>query len=151
MAIPELSQECINQALQYIDTNGVPPGYGSKAYDLIVNGKKYPPKYVVAVARHLKDGAAIDTSDYHGVEAKNYFKARGYEIFVKKEILPETNYWLTGTFFNKKDMIDDFVADSYWEGGQVNSSAIMSSIKSVKKGDVLIAKPTAFNFRRGIE
>ena len=142
MAIPELSQENINQALQYIDKNGVPPGYGSKAYDLVVNGKKYPPKYVVAVARHLKDGAAIDTSDYNGVEAKNYFKARGYEIFVKKEILPETNYWLTGTFFNKKDMIDDFVAASYWEGGQVNSSAIMSSIKSVKKGDVLIAKST---------
>ncbi|SHK43055.1 McrB family protein [Fibrobacter sp. UWB12] len=142
MAIPELSRENINQALLYIDENGVPPGYGSKAYDLIVNGKKYPPKYVVAVARHLKDGAAIDTSDYNGVEAKNYFKARGYEIFVKKEILPETNYWLTGTFFNKKDMIDDFVADSYWEGGQVNSSAIMTSIKSVKKGDVLIAKST---------
>ena len=59
MAIPELSQECINQALQYIDTNGVPPGYGSKAYDLIVNGKKYPPKYVVALANHLTFGESI--------------------------------------------------------------------------------------------
>jgi len=140
MAIPELSQEDINHALQYIDAKGVPPGYGSKAYDLIVDGKKYPPKYVVAVARHLKDGSAIDTSDYNGVEAKNYFKARGYEIFVKKEILSETNYWLTGTFFDKSDKIDDFVRDYYWEGGQVNSSSIMNAIRSVKKGDVLLAK-----------
>lgn len=140
MAIPELSQESINQALHYIDTNGVPPGYGSKTYDLIVDGKKYPPKYVVAVAKHLKDGSAIDTSDYNGVEAKNYFKARGYEIFVKKEIMPETNYWLTGTIFDNSEKIDDFVRESYWEGGKVNSSSIMNAIKSVKKGDILLAK-----------
>ena len=140
MAIPELSQESINQALQYIDTNGVPPGYGSKTYDLIVDGKKYPPKYVVAVARYLKDGTVIDTSDYNGVEAKNYFKARGYEIFVKKEILPDSNYWLTGSIFDNSEKIDDFVRESYWEGGKVNSSSIMNAIKSVKKGDILLAK-----------
>lgn len=34
------------------------------------NGNTYPPKYVLAVANHLQNGAEIDVSGYNAVEAK---------------------------------------------------------------------------------
>ena len=52
------------------------------------------------------------------------------------------NYWLAGTSFGEKNHLDDFVEYSYWEGGDVAKSNIMNAIKSVKKGDVIIAKTT---------
>ncbi|MBP5768990.1 MAG: hypothetical protein J6W51_07860 [Fibrobacter sp.] len=47
MAIPELDNNIINDALRYIDENGVPDENKSIKYDLIYKDKKYPPKYVV--------------------------------------------------------------------------------------------------------
>ena len=143
MAIPELDNNIINNALRYIDENGVPDENKSTKYDLIYKDKKYPPKYVVAIARHLKDHTKIDTSDFNAVEAKNFFESRGFTISIKDETKSENsprNYWLAGTRFSNKEQIDNFVENHYWEGGQVPQSYIMSAIKSVKKGDVLIAK-----------
>lgn len=145
MAIPELDNNNINDALKYIDENGVPDENKSTKYDLIYKGKKYPPKYVVAIARHLKDHTEINTSDFNAVEAKNFFESRGFTISTKDETKsenPPRNYWLAGTRFSNKEQIDNFVENHYWEGGQVPQSYIMSAIKSVKKGDVLIAKST---------
>lgn len=82
MAIPKVSQEDILNALQFIDENGVPHHNQSMRYFLLgENGKSYPPKYVIAVANHLANGAAIDTSDYKAIEAKNYLKNKGFTIY----------------------------------------------------------------------
>lgn len=145
MAIPELDNKIINDALKYIDEKGVPDENKSTKYDLIYNNKKYPPKYVVAVGRHLKDNTEINTSDFNAVEAKNFFESRGFTISTKDEAKnenPPRKYWLAGTKFNDDEQINNFVENHYWEGGQVPQSYIMSAIKSVKKGDVLIAKST---------
>ena len=145
MAIPELDNNIINDALKYIDENGVPDENKSTKYDLIYKGKKYPPKYVVAIARHLKDHTEINTSDFNAVEAKNFFESRGFTISTKDETKsenPPRKYWLAGSIFNGKEQISNFVENHYWEGGQVNKIHIMNAIKSVKKGDVIIAKST---------
>ena len=72
MAIPKVSQEDIINALQFIDENGVPHHNQSMRYFLLgENGKSYPPKYVIAVANHFANGAAIDTSGYNAIEAKD--------------------------------------------------------------------------------
>lgn len=43
----------------------------STKYELVwENGNTYPPKYVIAVANHLQNGAEIDVSGYNAVEAK---------------------------------------------------------------------------------
>lgn len=58
MAIPKIDQQDIIKALKYIDANGIPSHHQSVKYDLVAeNGKKYPLKYVVAVANHLANGA----------------------------------------------------------------------------------------------
>ena len=51
MAIPKLKKQDVIDALKFIDENGVPEHNTSVKYALVSeDGKKYPPKYVVAVA-----------------------------------------------------------------------------------------------------
>lgn len=78
MAIPKLSEQSIQDALRYIDENGVPPKNKSTIYELVTSdGKKYPPKYVIAVAAKLSTGKEYG---FNAVEAKNFFETRGYTI-----------------------------------------------------------------------
>lgn len=84
MAIPKITDIGIQKAIDYIKANGVPKKYSSTAYDLVIEGEKYPPKYVIAVANHLENGAEIDVFNFVATEAVNYFKTRGYEVEEKK-------------------------------------------------------------------
>jgi hypothetical protein len=49
------------------------------------DGKKYPPKYVIAVAAKLATGNDVKFDEFNAVEAKGYFEARGYTIDTKQE------------------------------------------------------------------
>ena len=85
MAIPKIDTKDIIAALKYIDENGVPAQHQSTKYELVTeSGKKYPPKYVIAVARHLATGEGIATGDFHAVEAKSFLKGLGYTIEAKQ-------------------------------------------------------------------
>lgn len=93
MAIPKLNRQDIVEALQYIDQNKVPSQHQSVRYELIgEDGKKYPPKYVIAVANHLANGGEISTSAFHGSEARAFLLKQGFHVDVK----PQT-YQLTIT------------------------------------------------------
>lgn len=86
MAIPKFDEKNIIEALKFIDENGVPYKNKSTQYVLSTeDGKKYPPKYVIAVADHIENGVEIATDGYNAVEAKGYFEARGYKIETKQE------------------------------------------------------------------
>lgn len=85
MAIPKLKKQNIIDALKFIDENGVPEHNTSVKYVLVSeDGKKYPPKYVVAVADHLAHGVEISTSSFNAVEAKNYLESQGFTIETKQ-------------------------------------------------------------------
>ena len=84
MAIPKLKKRDILSALKYIDENGIPSQNQSAKYDLVTeDGRKYPPKYVIAVARHLSTGDEIVTSDFNADEAKSFLQAKGFTIAAK--------------------------------------------------------------------
>ena len=86
MAIPKIKGQDIVAALKYIDENGVPSQNQSTKYELVTDdGRKYPPKYVIAVARHLSTGKNIATGDFNAVEAKNFLRSQGYTIEAKQE------------------------------------------------------------------
>lgn len=86
MAIPQIKKQDIIDALTYIDENGVPFHNQSTKYELVSeNGKKYPPKYVVAVAAHIATGAEITTEGFNAVEAKNFLEAQGFNIETKQQ------------------------------------------------------------------
>ena len=86
MAIPQISEQNIKDAIAYIDENGVPDTNKSVKYEVVLeSGKKYPPKYLIAVAAHFATGDAIKTTGYNAVEAKNFFHKMGYVIDYKQE------------------------------------------------------------------
>lgn len=86
MAIPKFSRGYIIEALKYIDENGVPAHNQSTKYELVTDdGKRYPPKYVVAVADHLANGTDIATDGFNAVEAKGYLEGQGFTIETKQQ------------------------------------------------------------------
>ena len=91
MAIPQINKEDIIKALEYIDKNGVPTQHQSTKYELVTDdGKKYPPKYVIAVATHLANGIEVSTDSYNAVEAKNFLQDRGFTVQQKQFVLTIT-------------------------------------------------------------
>ena len=86
MAIPKLKRQDILNALKFIDENGVPEHNTSVKYVLVSeNGKKYPPKYVVAVADHLANSTDISTESFNSVDAKDYLENMGFVIEEKQQ------------------------------------------------------------------
>lgn len=86
MAIPKMKKQNIIDALKFIDEKGVPDHNASVKYALVSGaGKKYPPKYVVAVADHLANGTDISTTGFNAVEAKNYLEGQGFTIETKQQ------------------------------------------------------------------
>ncbi len=86
MTIPKVKKQDIIKALKFIDENGVPEHYTSVKYVLTSeDGKKYPPKYVVAVANHLANGADISTDSFNTVETRNFLESLEFAIETKKQ------------------------------------------------------------------
>jgi 5-methylcytosine-specific restriction protein B len=55
-------------------------------YELVMdNDKKYPPKYVIAVADHLANGTDISTDHFNAFEAKSFLQKQGFQIEIKQE------------------------------------------------------------------
>ena len=52
---------------------------------LTEDGKKYPPKYVIAVAANIANGEDISTDKFNTVEANNYLQGLGFTIEIKQE------------------------------------------------------------------
>ena len=119
MAVPEINTQNVLDALKYIDENGVPFHNQSTQYDLVTeDGKKYPPKYVIAVADHLANGSAISTDAFNAVQAKGCLQRLGFQIQRKTYTLTITadNVSSTDTRFTIDDLGlgDDYEAvDAY--------------------------------------
>ena len=86
MKFPEIEKKHILEALKYIDKNGVPPHNQSTKNELIfVDGKTYPVKYVIAVARHMSGQTKdISTDGFNSDEAKSYMERQGFTIRTKQ-------------------------------------------------------------------
>lgn len=87
MTIPHVEAQDVLKAFEYIDENGVPSQNRSTRYELIAeNGKKYPPKYLVAVANHIASGSEISTSSFNAIEAKRRLENLGFTIKEKDQV-----------------------------------------------------------------
>lgn len=87
MAIPiNISKDDILNAMKYIDENDLPEKNKSTKYELVgESGKKYPPKYIIAVANHLANDEEISTDGFNAVEAKNFLESLNFLIETKQE------------------------------------------------------------------
>ena len=149
MAIPKVKEQDILNALKYVDEHDVPDKNKSTKYELVTeDGKKYPPKYVIAIADHLANGTDIATEGYNAVEAKNFLQGKGFRIETKQEkyeltITADTvistdecfalgnlglgdNYKSLDVYFKKAD--GSIIRRNYNKGERRNSNQTMSRI-----------------------
>ena len=149
MAIPKISEQNIGDALKYIDKHGVPFHNRSTKYELVTeDGKKYPPKYVIAVAAQIASGEEISTEGFNAVEAKSYLQGQGFNIETKQEKFELTitaddvistderftmdnislgdNYKPLNAYFQKAD--GEIINRTYSKGERRNSNQTMPRI-----------------------
>lgn len=80
----EIKEKNIKQAAAEIDRGGVPRIRNSVHYDLVISGKRYPPKFIITLATKFATGKEYAAADFNAVEAKNYFLSKGYEVIDRR-------------------------------------------------------------------
>ena len=87
MTVPKITIDDINYAFDYIDKNGIPSQHESTKYELVTTeGKKYPPKYVIALAvSHVNKTDEINTDGFNPSYANKKLQDMGYKIQLKQE------------------------------------------------------------------
>jgi hypothetical protein len=83
--IPQgLTDQHIKKAAAQADREHVPPERRSVHYDLVINNKRYPPKYIVSIAAKIATGTEFPAADFNAVKAKNYFLSKGYTVIDRR-------------------------------------------------------------------
>ncbi len=83
-----IKKEHLEKAIAEIDKDGIRKGRHSSTYDLIHNGKSYPPKLVLSIANRYANGTELDSNDFGGgkdTPAFELLKAEGFEIVPKND------------------------------------------------------------------
>lgn len=83
--MPNITKEHIRQAARYIDENGVPINRKSKSYDVIVDNKPYPPKYIIFVANIFANNEELAPDQFITSDALRYLRNFNIKIIRKKE------------------------------------------------------------------
>ena len=82
-----ISKDHLLKAIEKIDTQGIPTDADSQYYDVLYNGKGYPPKVVVSFANLFANGEELDRKTFSGGIDKPAFKLleeNGFKMFQKK-------------------------------------------------------------------
>lgn len=78
-----VEREHIISALAEIDQHGVPPGRQATKFEVLYEGKKYPPKYVLSLAVKYAVGAPLSPHSFGGGgEANAFLRDRGFEVLM---------------------------------------------------------------------
>lgn len=77
--------EHILKSIQEIDSNGIPPKREARKFGLSLDGKIYPPKYVISLAYKHVGGIELDSNTFEGgLETNDFLKKLGFEIIEKQ-------------------------------------------------------------------
>jgi 5-methylcytosine-specific restriction enzyme B len=90
--IGKITREHALAAIEQIDTEGVPEDAQSTGYDLIYEGRHYPPKYVVSLAAKYSLGKVLSRQNFTGGEKSKAFrhlKKLGFQI-EPKDLMVDT-------------------------------------------------------------
>jgi hypothetical protein len=77
----QITKQNILDAIAEIDRDGVPIMRNAKGFDLVYNGKTYPPKYVLSLATKYAIGRELQADEFIGGEPTNIaLRTLGFEI-----------------------------------------------------------------------
>lgn len=68
---PSLTRAHVTAALARIDREGIPPRRESTKFQLVVDGRRYPPKYVISLAVAAATGRELRPQEFSGGEETN--------------------------------------------------------------------------------
>ena len=80
-----IRREHIIQAIEEVIRRGYDKKRESRKYDILYNGKRFPPKVVITIANKFANGEPLDHSKFSGGEsfANKFLQERGFEILRK--------------------------------------------------------------------
>lgn len=85
--IPEgITRKHLLQAVESIEGNGYPDRFRSTRFDLLQDGRRYPPKQVIRLAAELAKVPLFGFSG--GAETNNFLKSHGFEVVPKEDAEP---------------------------------------------------------------
>lgn len=88
MEIPtNITREHLLKAIEKIDREGIPSDADSQYYDVVFNGKRYPPKVIVSYANLFANGQPLDRTTFRGGQGTPGFKLleqHGFTIQLKE-------------------------------------------------------------------
>jgi len=80
-----ITKEHLLKAIEKIDSEGIPPDGDSQYFDVIYNGKKYPPKVIVSYANLFANGEILNRNTFGGGLGTPSFKLLEKNGFVITE------------------------------------------------------------------
>lgn len=81
----EIIEAHIIMSIDWISINGYPTTRKSKKYDLLFDGERYPPKYVISKAAEFSEfGRFLYHNEFNAVEAKNYLLRKDFDVVPKE-------------------------------------------------------------------
>lgn len=92
MSVPQnITKAHLLKALEHIDNLGVPKNAHSSTYDVVWEGKRYPPKLVVSYANKFANGEELPRSEFQGGRntlAFNLLQNEGFAVVRKEHKIP---------------------------------------------------------------
>ncbi|WP_312356956.1 hypothetical protein [Empedobacter sp.] len=140
----------ILKAIDYLDQHPEEfKGRASSTYDLVYEGKKYPPILVLSKANELKGGKTLTLEDFtnNANKAFEYLKELDFQIFTKNNTNHEltnfhTNIWIEKTITkNRIDRLDGprSLGKALWSPQTDKRGArIYENMLKVKEGDLVL-------------
>lgn len=89
-----INQKHILQAIEKINVEGVPKEYQSTKFDLLFEGKMYPPKYVISLAHIFVNGKKLTRDKFSGgIETNDFLTNLGFQIVDKEFAVKPLNLY----------------------------------------------------------
>lgn len=107
-----ITKEHLNKAIKEIDKKGISKGRHSSTYDLIYEGKNYPPKLVVSISNKFVNGKELNPSDFNGGKGTTAFKLLENNGFTIVEKEKSKNINVIAEFISKADIGEVEIAQS---------------------------------------
>ena len=81
-----ISRENVLDSIKLIENEGIPKSRLSRKYNVVYNGKLYPPKYLISVANKLANNIDLPPYEFNGgIETNTFLEKLGFEIIPYKK------------------------------------------------------------------
>lgn len=141
MALPQnITRDHLLQAFSKIENEDIPKDADSQYYDVVWNGKRFPPKLVVSYANIFANGEELDRRLFDGGIGSACFtilEINGFEIRPKPVTNDEPNFWFVaqGRTFTQEEGMKYLWAPKANKNGKYQ--VYWLNVLRIKKGDII--------------